>query len=186
MEQPPSKSPSVGFPLPYTRIHILDQLGNECCAGDEGEVFIVGSGVSAGYLNAEEIHSERFVELPTPAGRAERAYRTGDIGALSPEGELRLLGRKDRQIKIHGHRIELDEVEMAINVLSGIRECAVVVAKERLVAHVVLDGVTVDQARKSVVEQLPPWMRPVSYVTHASLPRTTSGKVDRTCLSHAA
>jgi acyl-coenzyme A synthetase/AMP-(fatty) acid ligase len=169
----------VGYPLPYVNISIRSATGADCDAGEEGEVFISGPGVAAGYLHRYGANNDRFIDVCLPGNGATRAFRTGDIGVLDAAGGLRLLGRSDRQVKIHGHRIELDEVELAITALPSIQECAVVVSKERLIAHIVLDGSTIESTRRMVAKQLPPWMRPMAYVSHTSLPRTTSGKIDR-------
>src|SRR5262249_4998110 len=129
-----------------------------------------------------------------PAGG--RLYRTGDLARSRPDGALDFLGRRDFQVKIHGVRIELDEITAALHTLPDVREAVVVVATAppaaappdpapRLVGYVVprpeprLDPAAL---RRALAERLPTAMVPAAWVVLAALPRTASGKVDRAAL----
>ncbi|MBG1264949.1 amino acid adenylation domain-containing protein [Nostoc sp. WHI] len=141
--------PSIGRPLPNTEIHLLevqerrnnDQL-RPVLMGVEGEVYISGSGLARGYLNCPELTSEKFILHSLNPETESRLYKTGDIAVYLPDGNLKFLGRIDHQIKIRGFRVELGEVEAALNQYPEIRE-AVVIPREdefgdkRLVAYVV-------------------------------------------------
>ncbi|GAA3390685.1 non-ribosomal peptide synthetase [Streptomyces roseoviridis] len=112
----------VGFPLQATTLHLLDAELNEVPAGETGELCVGGPGVALGYLARPELTKERFVTLPATG---ERIYRTGDTGRLLPSGAVELFGRTDRQVKLRGFRIELEEIERtALN--SGLADAAFV------------------------------------------------------------
>ncbi|MFF5974537.1 amino acid adenylation domain-containing protein [Streptomyces sp. NPDC012769] len=98
----------VGFPLQETTLHLLDAELNEVPAGETGELCVGGPGVALGYLARPELTAERFVTHPATG---ERIYRTGDTGRLLPSGAVELFGRTDRQVKLRGFRIELEEIE---------------------------------------------------------------------------
>ncbi|MFD0372184.1 amino acid adenylation domain-containing protein [Streptomyces sp. NPDC127114] len=98
----------VGFPLQETSLHLLDAGLNEVPEGETGELCVGGPGVALGYLARPELTAERFVTLPATG---ERIYRTGDTGRLLPNGAVELFGRTDRQVKLRGFRIELEEIE---------------------------------------------------------------------------
>lgn len=100
----------IGQPLPNAGIRISDAAGNELPAGEAGEITITGTGVGSGYISRPELTRERFGE--TDGG--QRFYRTGDLGIRHANGLFQCLGRLDRQIKIHGIRIEPGEIEFAI------------------------------------------------------------------------
>ncbi|MEV6603537.1 amino acid adenylation domain-containing protein [Kutzneria sp. NPDC051319] len=99
----------IGRPIANTRLVVVDGLGNEACVGVSGELWIGGEGVAAGYHRRPDLESERFVENAEPA--SGRYYRTGDQVRWRDDGRLDFLGRDDRQVKILGHRVELDEIE---------------------------------------------------------------------------
>jgi natural product biosynthesis luciferase-like monooxygenase protein len=181
----------IGRPVANTQIYILDGFGQPVPPGVPGELCIGGSGVSRGYLHRPELTAERFVEVPfAPSGTA-RCYRTGDLARHLADGRVEFLGRADRQIKIRGYRVELDEIE---NLLAGhpdIRQAAVTIrgasAEEaRLVAYVVSADTQpspdLASLRQHLRSQLPEYMVPVEFVVLEHLPLTPNGKVDRKAL----
>jgi FkbM family methyltransferase len=91
-----------------------------------GELSIGGDGVARGYLNQPELTAERFVRDPASG---DRVYRTGDLARELPDGNLEFCGRRDHQVKVHGHRVELGEIEQALCAQPGVRD-AVVLARE--------------------------------------------------------
>ena len=113
----------VGKPLDNTTAYIVDGNNQLCSAEQEGELLIGGVCVTKGYLNREELTQERFIEF-----RGERVYRSGDLAKILESGEIEVLDRIDNQIKLRGHRIELDEIDFAMNSAdSGVKQAAAVV-----------------------------------------------------------
>jgi len=136
----------VGRPISNTQAYILDERLEPVSVGVPGELFIGGEGVAAGYLNQAEQTRERFINDPFSAeggpGTGARLYKTGDLARYLPDGKIEYLGRRDQQVKVRGHRVELGEVEAVLREHGGVRQ-AVVVAREdqpgdlRLVAYIV-------------------------------------------------
>jgi amino acid adenylation domain-containing protein len=179
--------PSIGRPLPYCGVHILDEQRRPVEAGTEGELWISGICLARGYMNRPDLTAERFVELPGIG----RAYRTGDLARLAATGEIEYRGRTDGQVKIRGFRVETGEVEVALSRAAFVKQAAVVAREDvpgqtRLVAYVVLNAQqTVPPAtalRELLVQNLPEYMVPQSFVVMDDMPRTPSGKIDRRAL----
>lgn len=119
----------LGKPLPRNHVRLLDEHGQPVPAGQVGELFIGGAGVARGYLNRPELTHEKFVADPTESIPGERFYRSGDLARCLPDGNIEFCGRIDHQVKIHGYRVELGEIEKTIRAHGGVRE-AVVFAHE--------------------------------------------------------
>lgn len=117
----------VGVPLPNISIRIVDGSGAPVRPGEQGELWVGGRGLARGYLNCPELTSKRFVPDPADADGG-RQYRTGDLARYLPDGNIELCGRIDRQVKLHGYRIELDELEGALREQPGVED-AVVLAR---------------------------------------------------------
>jgi len=185
----------IGRPISNTRVHILDSEFQPTKIGDVGELFIGGDGVARCYWNMPELTAAKFVECATgPDGAMERLYRTGDEARFSADGVVQFLGRRDNQVKMRGHRIELEEIESALRRHASVRQACVVAEREgaavkRLIAYcVAAEDRRLDPAilRESLQNFLPPHMMPAAFVTLPSLPLTANGKVDRAALSAAA
>jgi acyl-coenzyme A synthetase/AMP-(fatty) acid ligase len=179
--------PTVGRPIAGTQVHVLDRRLRRVPLGVAGEVYLGGDGVAHGYLRRPALTAERFVPDPFGARPGARLYRTGDVGRLLPDGELRILGRTDHQVKVRGFRIELGEIEATLARHPAVRE-AVALAREdtpgdrRLVAYVVpAEGAppAAGDLRRHAAETLPDYMIPSAWVTLEALPRTPNAKVDR-------
>src|SRR4029077_8942295 len=111
--------------------------------GVPGEICVGGPGVARGYLNRSELTEQRFVRDPFRPENGDRLYRSGDLARYTPQGELEYLGRIDHQVKVRGFRVELGEIESALNQHPAIRESVVIAAPgpsgdQRLVAYLVL------------------------------------------------
>ena len=113
---PKWRSIPYGYPLTNQRFRVVDDIGRDCPDWTPGELWIGGAGVALGYLNDAERTAQQFVE-----SEDGRWYRTGDIGCYWPDGTLEFLGRRDRQVKVGGHRIELEEIDAALNSIEGVR-----------------------------------------------------------------
>ncbi|WP_298510513.1 non-ribosomal peptide synthetase [uncultured Kordia sp.] len=176
----------IGKTVQNFHIHIVDESFNVCPIGVTGEIVVSGLGVGRGYLNDAERTSKVFIEDPFRKG--VRMYRTGDLGRYLPNGDLDFLGRKDHQVKIRGHRIELGDIENHFVGLEGVKE-AVVLDKEDnegrkyLCAYLVLsEAVELDILKQKLGDRLPNYMLPSSYVLLDTMPLTSNGKLDRKTL----
>jgi amino acid adenylation domain-containing protein len=179
----------IGRPLPGVRAYVLDGRGEPVHLSVVGELFLGGAGVARGYADAPGPTAERFV--PDPNGEpGSRMYATGDRARWRAGGVLELLGRRDGQVKVRGFRVELAEIEAAIDSFPGIRESAVIAQDrgtggQRLIAFIVGETghtVRVDAVRRWLRERLPGPMIPSHFHIVPNLPRTLSGKVDRRAL----
>lgn len=139
--------------------------------------------MAIGYLNRDELTSERFVANPFGEGRL---YRTGDLVRYGEQNELEFLGRSDDQVKIRGFRVELGEIEGRLRLLAGVREAVVMVREDspgqkRLVAYVV-GTVGTGALREGLAAALPDYMVPAAFVSLDVMPLTPNGKVDKRAL----
>jgi amino acid adenylation domain-containing protein len=121
------EAPPLGRAIPGMRVHLLRIDLAPVAPGEAGEIFLAGAGVVRGYLGRPDLTAERF--LPDPfSTRGERLYRTGDLGRLLPSGDLEFLGRADHQVKVHGLRVELGEIEAVLAGHPAVRSAVVVAA----------------------------------------------------------
>jgi hypothetical protein len=178
----------LGPPLVNQELFLLDSRGEPVPDGLPGEIVIAGHGLARGYLGRPDLTAERFVAHPWRAG--ERAYRTGDLGRLRPDGTIAFLGRIDQQVKLRGHRIEPGEIEAALLAQPGIAEALVTLREGApgdpcLCAYIVpRAGATPDLAklRDRLRQRLPEATVPAHLISLAALPRTPNGKIDRGAL----
>jgi amino acid adenylation domain-containing protein len=181
----------LGRPLPNTRVYILDGRMKPVAAGVAGEIYVGGEGVTRGYLNAPGLTAERFVPDPFSGAPGARLYRTGDLGRYGRAGRVEFLGRKDCQLKIRGHRVELGEIESALRAHEVVREAVVLVraglgGEPQLVAYVASAGArerAAESLRAWLSERLPEHMIPSAFVALPELPLTRNGKIDRQALA---
>ena len=178
----------IGGPIANTRAHVLDSSLMPVPVGVTGEIYIAGDGLARGYLRQPGLTASRFV--PDPFGPpGSRMYRTGDLGRWRSDGAIEFLGRRDRQVKVHGFRIELEEIEHALRDHPDVREAAVVLREDLpggkgVVAYVVLTEPAggVSGLRAYLAGRMPGFMVPSQFVALPALPMNSSGKVDRRAL----
>ncbi|OUL22221.1 hypothetical protein BV378_25390 [Nostoc sp. RF31YmG] len=173
-----SKTVPIGRPLANTQIYILDEQLQPVPIFVPGELYIGGANLARGYLNCPELTQERFIPNPFIEVEASRLYKTGDLARYLPDGNIEFLGRCDRQVKIHGFRIELEEVEAILRQHPFIRQAVVTVREERLVAYVVSLHTSTSDLRHFMQKRLPEYMVPTAFVILNTIPLTTNGKVD--------
>ena len=149
---------------------------------DTGELLIASDQLMTGYWNDPERTQEAFVTLPHE-GRDLRFYRTGDIVDQDADGTIWLRGRADRQIKLRGFRIELDEVELVLHRHREVREAAVVVDHNAQTLVAFISGTAdADTLLRYAAENLPPYAVPERIISVPTLARTSTGKIDRKAL----
>ena len=184
----------IGRPRPGTKMYLRDEHGSVAAEGERGEMVIVGPNVSPGYLGRPDLTGAVFSE-----DDGQQAYRTGDWGRWR-DGWLYFEGRQDSQVKLHGYRIELADIEENFLSLAGVRECVVVPVSRHgsvqfLAAFVVPthdapvdeDQVSATEAlRSQLAERVPAYMLPRKIYFQPSLPMTANGKADRRRLSEIA
>ena len=154
-------SAAIGMPISNTSCYVVDENLRLVPRGVPGELLLGGPGVARGYLNRPEKTASVFVENPFAEGRA---YRTGDLVRLNNDCTLDFLGRIDRQVKLHGYRIELSEVENALKSShQSLNEAAVKVVGDKLVGYVTSTDTNLNT--KMILEKLE------SLLPHYAYPR---------------
>ena len=175
--------PPIGRPLANTWLRILGPGGNLLPVGIAGELYIGGVQLARGYLNREDLTREKFV--PDPYKKDCRLYRTGDLCRWLPDGNLEYIGRVDDQVKIRGHRIELKEVEHALQDHPDINTAVATVGtnkmgeNELLVYMVGKKAFNTVDIRAYLKKMLPSYMLPDHFIQMEALPLTPNGKVDK-------
>lgn len=170
----------LGGPCPHAELKLVDHDGQDA---DRGELLVKTEAMMRGYWGSAQADGEVFCEE-----RSGRWYRTGDLVERQPGGELVFLGRLDRQVKLRGHRIELEEVEAVLSELNGVVDaCAAVRADQAtLCAFVQIedgDGPSAQSLRAYAGKHLPRYACPSEYIFTDTFPRTASGKIDRAALA---
>jgi amino acid adenylation domain-containing protein len=180
---------SIGRSINGIDAWVLDRWDQPCAERTVGRLVLSGVGVGDGYLNRPELTAERFRD-GLPGLTTRRAYETGDLASVGPDGLLYLHGRSDDQIKLRGFRIELGEVEAVVTAVAGVDAAAVVPYtlgedQRGLAAFVVAerDSDIVGRVRDAFATQLPEYARPQIVRIIDRLPQTSSGKIDRLSLA---
>ncbi|GKX29571.1 hypothetical protein SH1V18_20510 [Vallitalea longa] len=185
---------SIGYPIANYEVYIMDDYENLMPIGYEGEIVIGGVGVTKGYINDEMLTKEKFVK--SPFYNESMIYKSGDRGRFLSDGSIEFLGRLDRQIKILGNRIELDEIENMINDIPEINKTRVVLEqneeRKQMICYYTSTSMKEDSLKGLVKKLLPSYMIPNQIVRLESFPLTTSGKINmqklrktnKTCRKH--
>ena len=179
------KNIPIGKPLANTQVYVMDEQMRPQPVGILGELYIAGDGVSAGYLNRDELTKERFLKNPFRGGKM---YRTGDLVRWLPNGYMEFLGRVDQQVKIRGFRIELGEIENALLKYDGV-EAAVVVAPQskggkQLIAYCkASQSLDEGELKRFMLKNVPDYMVPLAFIALEEIPMTPGGKVNRRALT---
>jgi len=174
----------IGTPVANTTAYVLDEQLQLVPQGVAGELYIGGAGVTRGYHGKPEQTAERFLTDPFSAEPGGRMYATGDLVRRLADGTLLFLGRRDRQIKLRGFRIEPGEIEAALLEHPLVRGTAVMLREDhpgerRLAAYLVSDAPIEPAALRGFLqERLPDYMIPAAFVRLDALPLTSNGKVD--------
>lgn len=178
----------IGAPMPLWQVYLLDDRMQPVPVGARGEIYVAGAGVTAGYLNRDDLTRARFVPNPFGAGTL---YKSGDGARYLENGELEYLGRLDLQVKIRGFRVELGEIETVLARHASVAGCRVLARPGaggptdlRLVAYVQAAGAPPDPAvlQAHLRQSVPDYMVPGVFVAVAQFPLTANGKLDERAL----
>jgi amino acid adenylation domain-containing protein len=182
----------IGRPLPNCQVFVLDKNLEPLPIGVSGELYIGGAGVARGYLNAPEITREKFIPSPFASEAGARLYKTGDVARFSDTGDLDFLGRRDRQVKLRGFRIELNEIEIVLRQHPHVKDAVVLLRQvngsESLVAYFVPNelGSADARLRTFLRQKLPDYMVPAHFVQLEDVPLSSNGKIDYRALPEPA
>nr|BFF38238.1 hypothetical protein BACY1_00430 [Tenacibaculum mesophilum] len=174
-------SNTIGHPIANHTIYLLDDEMNPVVDGAIGEMFIEGAGMAKGYLNNNKETAKYFVSNPFNEGLF---YKTGDLAYRNDKQELIFCGRKDNQVKINGYRIELIEIDKALQELSGILNCISTAksdtnnTKHLVTYYVGSNDISKETIRTFLMEKLPHYMVPDYIVQLEEIPQNSNGKID--------
>lgn len=178
----PSCPVSLGRPNSSSRVYILDKEQRLAPLGVVGEIYIAGVQVALGYIGNSKISESRFMSDCIIPNLEEQMYKTGDNAYWNEDGELVLVGRSDRQVKLRGFRIDLDGLEAQIlrtgRKQAGVTQVAVTVNNGDLIAFVQPKSLDVDRLRQLLRTRLPHYAMPRRIVASQAFPMTPAGKRD--------
>jgi amino acid adenylation domain-containing protein len=181
----------IGLPCDGEDLHVLDEELKPLPAGEIGDLYIGGAGLSPGYWQDQEKTDAVFLQRPGSTKPSDRIYKTGDLARLGEDGLIYYLGRADSQIKSRGYRIELGEIETALNALNLTEECAIVAINTEgfegvaiCCAYVPFQNADASpvRLRTELSKVLPGYMLPGRWLQLERLPKNANGKIDRKAL----
>ena len=186
MEKDPKEGEPIpiGRPFPNREILLFKEDGKTLAGeGEEGEICIRGTNLTLGYYNDPERTAQAFVQNPLNTAYPELIYKTGDIGKYNAEGQLVFVSRKDYQIKHMGHRVELGEIEVGADRISGVRMSACIYdsEKKKIVLYYIGD-LEKEEVSKELKTMFPRYMIPGRIFKIDAMPFTANGKIDRKTL----
>lgn len=180
----PDERIPIGRPFTNTDIILLDENNTEPNRGMQGEICVRGTSLAHGYYRDPERTAKAFVQNPLNDLYPEVIYRTGDLGRYNERGELMFVSRKDNLIKHMGHRIEMSEIEAAVNICGGVRSACCLYDDENKKIVLYYEGdISEKEAFASVKEKLPRYMMPNAIIKLKNMPLTANGKIDRRYLT---
>jgi amino acid adenylation domain-containing protein len=171
---------TLGYPIGLNKVYIMDEQRQVVPVGVTGELCIGGVGLARGYIKRAGQTAEKFIPDPYGETKGERIYLTGDLARYGEEGGIEFIGRKDRQIKLRGYRVELGEIEAVLREHRQVKDALVVKRGERLVGYVIARQLleNIKELRAWLSERLPEYMVPAGLVGLRSWPLTDNGKID--------
>ena len=186
-QQSTSERAFIGRPICNTSVYVLDESKNPAPLGVMGQIHVAGDGLARGYLGRPDLTADRFIPDPFSTNGG-RLYYTGDRARLLSSGDLEYRGRNDRQVKIRGQRIELEEVESALRGHPGVEEAIVLLAGESdrelaaLIKPKPATHTVAAELREFLHSRLPGHMVPSIWKLVDNLPLLPNGKIDRKSL----
>lgn len=178
----------AGRAFPGRTVFLLGDDGKEIVSpGKQGEICVAGESLADGYYRNPEQTKQRFVMYALNSGEMTRIYKTGDMGEYSETGELVFAGRRDFQIKHMGHRIELEEIEGAMNSLDSVqRSCCIFDRDKNRIIGFYMGEAETSEVRTELKAKLPLYMVPPRLIRLDVMPLNKNGKTDRDCLKKIA
>ncbi len=176
----------IGYPVEGMEVLLLDDAGKPVGVNEIGQIAVRSAYLAAGYWRQPELTRQAF--LPDPDGGERRLYLTGDLGVMEPDGCLIHVGRKDFQVKVRGHRVEVSEIETVLGAAPGVAEAVVLTRSELpedncLVAYLVSGQPAAPPSSRTLREflkqRLPDSSIPATFVWLEAMPLTPNGKIDR-------
>jgi D-alanine--poly(phosphoribitol) ligase subunit 1 len=182
-----ASSVPIGRAIANREVSLLGPDLTPVAPGETGEICVAGPGLAIGYVGRPDLTAERFVTIRSADSELRRVYRTGDLGRLNPSGEIEFLGRADRQVKLNGQRIELEEIERTLVAHPDVLQAVALLHGEgvtRTLKAVLVapDGVPAD-LRDVLARSLPGYMIPTDVRAIDALPLNTNRKIDRAALT---
>jgi len=176
----------LGRGIEGAQLLILNPAGRLTGIGELGEIYVRSPYLARGYLNDNDLTDAKYIENPYTNAAGDRYYRTGDLGRYMPDGAVMFYGRRDRQLKVRGFRVELGEIEANIKEMNAVSNCVVILpeggrGEQQLVAYCVSKpghNVATPDFKRYLGNRLPEYMVPQHYVKLAAIPLTPNGKVD--------
>ncbi|KAI9324351.1 hypothetical protein DFJ73DRAFT_251708 [Zopfochytrium polystomum] len=175
----PGERISIGTPMPNVTAYILDDRRERVPMGTVGEIYVGGIGAGCFYVNKAELTADRFLPDPFNGDSGARMFRTGDLGTLRPSGVFEVAGRRDDQVKFRGYRVELEEISNAICKFASVQTSTVVIKGNVMVAFVCPPAPDWDELRRHLVQILPHYMVPSTFIGMENFPTNSNGKVDK-------
>lgn len=175
------KSLPIGKPFPNEEVFLLDDQNKKITEKNvNGEICVRGVALALGYYNSREQTDLRFVQSPLNTKYNDYIYKTGDLGYIDEDGQMYFAGRKDFQIKYMGHRIELEEIERAMEKISGVdRSCCIFNEKKGRLYGFYVGNIEKGELLEKLKKDLPVFMIPNSIKQIEKFPMTKNGKIDR-------
>lgn len=167
----------IGVPYKHYQVFLLNEDHTQTPQGETGEICIKGPALALGYYGAVELTQKSFIQNPLNPNYRELIYLTGDLGRMRKDGILEFCGRKDRQIKHMGHRIELDEIEIAAMQVEGVTECCALYDKEKSLLYLFYTGTA--KSKEIVLyfrANMPAFMVPRKLISLEAMPLLPNGK----------
>lgn len=176
---------SIGKPIDNGQVYILNEKLLPQPIGIIGTIYLGGIGLSEGYYKNDQLNNEKFVDSPFKKG--EKIYNTGDLARWLPDGNIDILGRIQRQVKIRGKFIDTVEIENELNKLEHIKQSVVLVqeiaGEKKIIAYLVCETpVNTAHVKEQLKQKIPLFMIPFAFVELAEIPLTPNGKTDRNAL----
>lgn len=175
---------TIGSAVPGTYVRVVDRMLQPVPPGIPGEIIIGGAGLARGYHGRPAETAARFVPDPSSTEPGARIYQVGDRGMLTADGRILYRGRIDNQVKIRGHRVELEEIEAHLQADPRVHSAVIAVQDGRLIGYLVLrnNADMGSDLQAALSDGLPEWMTPQAWVVLEKLPRGATGKLDRAAL----
>jgi amino acid adenylation domain-containing protein len=178
----PGNAP-IGKPIKNLKVYLLDESKRPVKDGEKGEIYIAGIQVADGYLNAQSLSAENFLENPFSEDLPGFMYKTGDLGTRLKNGNIMFGGRKDFQIKLRGFRIEPGEIENVIKEFPGISQAAVVLKENKTQRKILTAYIDAAPDKEKLIEflktKLPRYMLPSAIIVLEKMPLTSQDKIDK-------